>query len=80
MTDRIFTHTDPDKSITVDFGHGEDISNEISYHFENGDLLTSEEIKKQYWRETDIIWSVEDVKKGVKRHVDMQCLDRERSI
>lgn len=39
MTDRIFTHTDPDKSITVDFGHGEDISNEISYHFENGVMV-----------------------------------------
>lgn len=44
MTDRIFTHTDPDKSIAVDFGHGDDISNEISYHFENG-VMVIDDIK-----------------------------------
>lgn len=54
--------------------------NGYTTNFDNADLLTADEIKKQYWRETDIIWSIEDVNKGVMRHVDMQYLDRKRSI
>lgn len=66
------------------------VGNSVLWHAINGNgyttnieiasLLTGAEIKKDQWRETDIIWPQEEAQKGIRKHVDMQYLDRNQSI
>jgi hypothetical protein len=37
-------------------------------------------LKRFSWRDTDIIWAESDVLAGVRQHVDMQYLSRQKSI